>query len=1065
LFILLKIFAMKKNFTLCLAMLMGAATHLAIAEPTAVRPTNGDGSITNPYEIDSLPNLRWLSDSSDYWDKHFIQTANIDADSTRLWNIVGVDTLGFRPIGNDSIPFTGTYNGKTHIISNLYINRPMADTIGLFGYVQSDSAKIDSLGVVEATIIGKNYVGGVAGYNDSSSTITHCYITGTIFGTDTVGGLTGYNAGIVTDCYSLATVGAADYAGGLAGYNAGSGSITNCYVAGMVDGNDSVGGVVGYNSGSVTNCFYDSITTGQHDDEGKGAPKTTAEMMLRNTFIEWYFVANPIWAIHEGSSYPYFAWQSAPATVNILVANATSDTLNINLYNVVDSVLIYKNGVYFSKCGEISTTSDTAIVLAGGVSVRDTLTFITYEHDKAPSYPVRAVVEPFVGRGTADAPYQIANLADLKYLSDSSWLWNMHFVQTANIDAAATYVWNIVGSDTLGFRPIGNAAIPFTGTYSGSYNEQRYSIGNLYINRPNDTVGLFGYTSASSKIEQLIVLNVNMKGQTAGGIVGYNEGRVQNSFASGNVGGTGTSIYLGGIAGINKKTVEKCHSSVFIIGTANVATDTVMLGGIVGQSLGSSAIVENSSFSGKVVGDSATMSAGILCLGGIVGGGDTVNVTNSYSSGTVNSNAANANIGGIAGWKRIDSIIYSFSLQGPAIGNSKSNLSDYSKYIITSTQMSTRATFVGWDFANTWTINGGDGFPYFTGWQSAPVGVNVFTSDTLNIYVLYPADSVVVCRNGVCITLTDEVKTTGDKDIPTIIRADTLTFITYEQGKAPSYIVRAMAAKGGSGNGGGIGNGNSWITTIYGAHYDATRLRWVMNCDNTDTIVTVAVSTANPAANVYYDGKMQNDKTFVVDLQRADVYTIEYVVRTSDNVLNDTIRFLLERQFSFEEIGDQKRDNVFYVNNNPVHNGGYTFVAYQWYKNDVPLTDDKGRGKWQYYSAPDGKTHNLNDTVSAYRVEMLTDSGKTLSTCPFYVEDNNRSEVLRVYPNPVLAKELSIEDETLQAGDEVEIYSVTGTLVGKYPAQGNITRLAVPTLPRGIYFVKVKDKNIKIVIQ
>ncbi len=48
-------------------------------------------------------------------------------------------------------------------------------------------------------------------------------------------------------------------------------------------------------------------TTGLND-QGKGQPKSTEEMIQQNTFEpEWDF--DTIWDIDEGSSYPYFQWQ------------------------------------------------------------------------------------------------------------------------------------------------------------------------------------------------------------------------------------------------------------------------------------------------------------------------------------------------------------------------------------------------------------------------------------------------------------------------------------------------------------------------------------------------------------------------------------------------------------------------------------------------------------------------------------------------------------------------------------------------------------------------------------
>ncbi len=107
------------------------------------------------------------------------------------------------------------------------------------------------------SVSGKNYVGGVVGYNNGGS-VTNSYNTGagTVTGTgDYVGGVVGYNRGIVENCYNTGTVSGLDSVGGVAGLN--HGSVKNCYNTGSVSGGAGVGGVVGYNDGdSVTNCYF-----------------------------------------------------------------------------------------------------------------------------------------------------------------------------------------------------------------------------------------------------------------------------------------------------------------------------------------------------------------------------------------------------------------------------------------------------------------------------------------------------------------------------------------------------------------------------------------------------------------------------------------------------------------------------------------------------------------------------------------------------------------------------------------------------------------------------------------
>ncbi len=101
---------------------------------------------------------------------------NIDATQTLSWNL----GAGFIPIGNSSSPFTGTFNGNNYTISNLFINLPSMNDVGLFG--QTSGATIENVGLVNATITGQNNVGGLAGSSYNSSSIDNSYATGSVNG-------------------------------------------------------------------------------------------------------------------------------------------------------------------------------------------------------------------------------------------------------------------------------------------------------------------------------------------------------------------------------------------------------------------------------------------------------------------------------------------------------------------------------------------------------------------------------------------------------------------------------------------------------------------------------------------------------------------------------------------------------------------------------------------------------------------------------------------------------------------------------------------------------------------
>ena len=140
---------------------------------TATKP-EGKGTKTNPYKIETLNNLYWLSQSDSVRGKDFIQTKDINASPTRNWD----GGKGFEPIayGTD---FEGTYNGKGHTIDSLYINRPAGDGLGLFSSIYKDTARVDSLGLTNIDFTGKRLVGGLT-YSIVYGTVTNCYTTGKI---------------------------------------------------------------------------------------------------------------------------------------------------------------------------------------------------------------------------------------------------------------------------------------------------------------------------------------------------------------------------------------------------------------------------------------------------------------------------------------------------------------------------------------------------------------------------------------------------------------------------------------------------------------------------------------------------------------------------------------------------------------------------------------------------------------------------------------------------------------------------------------------------------------------
>ena len=151
------------------------------------------------------------------------------------------DKVGWAPIGDnsttsDATRFTATFDGRGRTISNLYINRPSTNHVGLFGALGS-GGNVRNLGIEGGSLSGNDRVGGLVGVN-SGGTISACYATGNASGASDVGGLVGANEGAeIRASYATGHVtGSGGNVGGLAGVNKKKGAtnatIRACYATG-----------------------------------------------------------------------------------------------------------------------------------------------------------------------------------------------------------------------------------------------------------------------------------------------------------------------------------------------------------------------------------------------------------------------------------------------------------------------------------------------------------------------------------------------------------------------------------------------------------------------------------------------------------------------------------------------------------------------------------------------------------------------------------------------------------------------------------------------------------------
>ena len=135
----------------------------------------------------------------------------------------------------------------------------------------------------------------------------------------------------------------------------------------------------------------------------------------------------------------------------------------------------------------------------------------------------------------------------------------------------------------------------------------------------------------------------------------------------------------------------------------------------------------------------------------------------------------------------------------------------------------------------------------------------------------------------------------------------------------------------------------------------------------------------------------------------------------------------------------QKWDNVLAVKNER-YNGGYTFAAFQWYKDDVPLTGEIG--SYLYLGAD-----AVLDTAGAYSV-MLTraDDGVSLRSCPV-IPTVAKPEVS---PYPVvtaLPAGMPLKIKGVERRYALRVYNAAGQLCFAGSVDEGEDEIDMPTVP------------------
>jgi hypothetical protein len=538
----------------------------------------GDGSAGDPYQLANADQLNLVRDYPTGY--YFVQTADI------FLNVPPYNSdPGWIPIGNQSVPFSGNFNGGGYSVHNLYINDSSGIHYGLFGYV--DSAVLTDIHLTGVYVLSDNntgglvgtansltnisrctaegtvtyhakkagggYFGGLVGFAGRDVSIEYCSFNGSVTAYQTVGGLVGC---LFRDCsvrfsFSKGSVNCSgNAAGGLVGSvgsNPYSSSVRDSYSNSMILGSGNYfGGLVGIlDSSIVSKCYSSGYVNWEPSYKGG-----LIGMSYTSTTENSYWDVNTSGQINSGGgtglttsemmdSKNYDQWDFSTPVWKIVQA-ATYPYLEWQpSANLRFSVSPAGGGYTNAVDGEYPTGSQinlsaTNYSYTSFVNWTDNYKKSVLSGNANFTYTVTGddtdISANFYmifagGDGSPGNPYLVANVDQLNnvrnYLSSS-------FLQATDIDMSG-WAW---GS----WVPIGNLTTPFTGDYNGA----DFSISNLSIHRPGEyDFGLFGQINGA-QLSNIGLENawVYASGNSAGLIsVAENGSTISNCYCKGQING------------------------------------------------------------------------------------------------------------------------------------------------------------------------------------------------------------------------------------------------------------------------------------------------------------------------------------------------------------------------------------------------------------------------------------------------------------------------------------------------------------------------------------------------
>ncbi|MBR2153667.1 MAG: leucine-rich repeat protein [Bacteroidaceae bacterium] len=231
---------------------------------------SGSGTQNDPYKIFYAEQLNQVRNCLNQSEVYFKLMSDINLTQ---WIAANNPGQGWEPIGVESAPFKGIFDGNGKTISGFTINRS-SSCVGLFGYISD--ATISNL-TIQGDVQGASYTGAFVGRG--SGTLTDLTHEGKTNGTGYIGGIAGAFVGEMSNVSVTGDVTAtSSYAGGIAGnIMSSSEAISTATYSGNVTGTNFVGGIAGFIRGNLTNGTVNGNVKGTGSDGFVGGIAGSAE--------------------------------------------------------------------------------------------------------------------------------------------------------------------------------------------------------------------------------------------------------------------------------------------------------------------------------------------------------------------------------------------------------------------------------------------------------------------------------------------------------------------------------------------------------------------------------------------------------------------------------------------------------------------------------------------------------------------------------------------------------------------------------------------------------------------